>query len=168
MAHMAKSNWTVRMADQTHQSSDTSISNLRNEHIGRVLMRSSRIFERLSLKRLTESGFDDLRMVHLSFLRNLDLEGSRLVDIADNSNMTKQAAGQLAQELEAKGYITKAPSPHDGRAKIVAFTGPGLKLVDALPKVLADTEAEIAESIGEKTFKQIKLGLSLLITQYED
>lgn len=156
------------MTDPTIKAGSDGIALARSEHIGRVLMRSSRIFEQMALARLKSRGFKDLRMVHLSFLRNLEVEGSSLVEIADGSNMTKQAAGQLAQELESKGYITKRPSPVDGRAKLVTFTGPGLDLLKVLPDILAETETEIADSIGPKTFQQIKLGLSLLIANHGD
>ncbi len=39
--------------------------------------------------------------------------------------MSKQAAAQLVDHLVARGYITRVPAPHDGRARLLVLTERG-------------------------------------------
>jgi DNA-binding MarR family transcriptional regulator len=52
-------------------------------------------------------------------------EGGRLTDLAERAQMTKQAVGEVASELEKMGYVERVPDPADGRAKIIRLTGRG-------------------------------------------
>jgi DNA-binding MarR family transcriptional regulator len=136
---------------------------LRHEHIGRLLVYASRVFERMALKRMNDLGFSDLRMVHLVFIRSLRVEGSRTTDVAESANMTKQAVGQLAAELEIAGYVTRVPDPADGRARLVKYTGKGLELMAHLPGLLHDLESDIETAIGRGNFSALRRTLRRMI-----
>ena len=135
---------------------DSKIDKVRNENIGRLFILSARIFERSMLKSISAMGFDDLRMSHLPMLRNIKGQGSRTTEIADQTNMTKQAVGSLIHELELLGYIKRFPDPTDGRAKLVRFSGRGLEFVSQLPEILHNSEQEIAARISDKEFKTLR------------
>lgn len=126
-------------------------------------MLASRVFERIAVGHIRALGYDDLRMTHFALIRNLRAQGSRTTEIAELSNMTKQAVGALAHELEDLGYVRRYPDPTDGRAKLVRFTERGLELVARLPEALHRTEQEFAEIVGEAQFRAMKKALQRVI-----
>src|SRR3974390_1709792 len=72
--------------------------------------------------RMAEAGFPDIRPAHSSLFRNLAEAGSRVSELAERAQMTKQGMGYLADSLAASGYVTLEPDPADRRAKQVRLT----------------------------------------------
>jgi DNA-binding MarR family transcriptional regulator len=126
-------------------------------------MLASRRFERIMLGHLRALGYTDLRMSHLALIRSIKTQGSRTTEIAELSNMTKQAVGQLALELEEYGYIRRYPDPTDGRAKLVRFTGRGQNFLAELPTAVRKTEAELAAVVGEAQFLALTKALRKMV-----
>ena len=85
-----------------------------------------------------------------SVIIHLDIEGSRLTDLADRAGMTKQAMGKLVDELESVGYVYRVADPEDGRAKIVCFAKTGLELLKDSERVVSAIWQSYADLIGEE------------------
>jgi DNA-binding MarR family transcriptional regulator len=98
--------------------------------------------------RVAAAGYPGLRPSHGCVFRYLDVDGSRLSDLAEKSGMTKQAFGEHLANVEALGYIVRVPDPADGRAKLVMPTPRGRELLILGRQVFADLEREWAEAIG--------------------
>ena len=47
--------------------------------------------------------------------------GSRLTELAEQAQITKQSAGFLVDQLERAGLVERAPDPADARARLVAL-----------------------------------------------
>ena len=62
---------------------------------------------------------------HIHITRHLDLEGTRLTDLAQKAGMSKQAMGDLVDQCEAWDLVTREPDPRDARARMVRFRPPG-------------------------------------------
>lgn len=78
-------------------------------------------------EKLHAAGFTDLRPAHRSILRELLVSNLRPSELAARLGLSKQAANDLVREFEAKGYVTLAPDPEDGRAKRIVATERGLR-----------------------------------------
>lgn len=138
---------------------------LLRENVGRLLLLSFRLFERTFQRHATEQGFGEIRMSHLPILRNIKPDGSRTTEIAELTNLTKQAVGIVTNELEVMRYIKRFPDPMDGRAKLVRFTTKGLEFMDALPAILRGTEKEMGSGIGEDNYRDLnKLLVDLVMS----
>ena len=87
---------------------------------------------------------------------HLDLEGSRLTDLADRAGMTKQAMGKLVDELEAVGYVYRIADPIDGRAKVVCFSNAGIKLLQDSDTVVTEIWQSYADLIGEANLIKLR------------
>jgi DNA-binding MarR family transcriptional regulator len=74
---------------------------------------------------MVEAGYSDLRPAHSAVFMNLDPEGTRITDLAERAQMTKQSMGALVSYLVSRGYVSTAPHPRDGRAKVVRLTKKG-------------------------------------------
>lgn len=145
-----------------------SVEQLRQQHVGRLLLLGSRVFERLAMRLLIARGFADLRLTHLTLIRAIPVEGIRTTEIAEVAGMTKQAVGQLAIQLEAAGYVVRMSDPTDGRAKLVRFAARGLELFAALPDVLITAESQMEQVMGHADFIVLRRGLRRLITNMID
>jgi DNA-binding MarR family transcriptional regulator len=98
--------------------------------------------------RVAAAGYGGLRPSHGCVFRYLDVDGSRLCELADKSGMTKQAFGEHVANVEALGYVTRVPDPADGRAKLVLPTPRGREALLLGREVFADLEREWAAAIG--------------------
>jgi DNA-binding MarR family transcriptional regulator len=127
----------------------------RRDNVGRAIFDATRSIESDVLKVLAKEGFPEIRMVHLNLYRNLDLDGTRLTELASRANMTKQGMQELIDRAERLGFVERRPDPEDRRAKVVAFSKRGLKLLEGLHLAVIFMEKRMAETIGETSVRQI-------------
>src|SRR5947209_13482354 len=62
---------------------------------------------------LAASGFDDLRPAHTAVFQHIAGGGSRLTDLAERAQITKQSMGYLVDYLEDRGYLERRADPTD-------------------------------------------------------
>ena len=96
---------------------------------------------------------------HEAVLLHMNVEGSRAVDIAAANAVTKNAIGQLANELEELGYIARSDDPGDGRAKLLRYTPRGIALLKASLEAGEELEQAVDSLIGRQ--KRIELAALL-------
>ena len=75
-----------------------------------------------------EQGHKDLRINFEPYINIIGDQGARLSDIADALAVSRQAANQTANQIEAAGYITREADPSDGRAKLLVAMARGRAL----------------------------------------
>lgn len=88
-----------------------------------------------------------LRVAHTALFPHIDLDGTRVTELAARLEVSKQAVGQLVNELEAMGLIERRPDPRDGRAKLVYFAG-GAAGIEQGMNALVQVERDLADAIG--------------------
>ncbi len=106
--------------------------------------------------RMAEVGFSDIRPAHSSLLRNLAASGSRVSELAEQAQMTKQSMGYLADSLAQAGYVSVAPDPSDGRAKLVRLTDKGRAAHEAMVALSAEAERELARLVGRADMAELR------------
>lgn len=70
---------------------------------------------------LAEAGFDDFTPAQARVLQRVGPDGTRLTELAEQAQITKQTAGFLVDQLEKAGYVTREPDPSDRRARLVCL-----------------------------------------------
>src|SRR5688572_30770810 len=132
------------------ESSDiTDIQEMRRTSIGRLFLRAHRAYSAWANVKMRERGYEEVSLAHTALLVNLDIKGTRLTTLAERAGMTKQSMGQLASDLENKGYIQRIDDPSDKRAILVKFTEKGMQFLRAGYDVKREIEAEFATILGE-------------------
>jgi DNA-binding MarR family transcriptional regulator len=96
---------------------------------------------------------------HIHITRHLELNGSRLTDLAERAGMSKQAMGDLVDQCEAWGLVTRAPDPRDARARLVQFTAAGLAWLQAFTDAVAQAEREFRAEVGADVATVVAIGL---------
>ena len=104
---------------------------------------------------------------HIHITRHLAHGGSRLTDLAHSAGMSKQAMGDLVDQCEAWGLVTREPDPHDKRARQVVFTPAGLLWLEAFRQAVARAEAEFSQAVGRDVATVVTLGLEAYAGGYE-
>jgi DNA-binding MarR family transcriptional regulator len=74
---------------------------------------------------LEGSEFGDIRPTHGCVFRFVKGEGMRLTRLAELASIAKQSAGEIVDDLVARGYAKRIPDPEDRRAKLICLTERG-------------------------------------------
>jgi DNA-binding MarR family transcriptional regulator len=111
---------------------------------------------------LAEAGFDDLRPAHTAVFQHIDRTGTRLTDLAERAQITKQSMGYLVDYLERHGYLVRHPDPGDRRASLICLTERGWAQVHAALAIIANLEAEWTDTLGTQRMKQLRAALTEL------
>lgn len=122
----------------------------------RLLDNVSEDIHRRLRDKLLAQGFKGLKLSFSSVMGNMSFSGSRLVEIAELTGMSKQAVGQIANEIEELGYIARVPDPHDGRAKNLIYTELGQQLLAASIAAVEEVEQEYSALIGNDKLQQLE------------
>ncbi|HWO09800.1 MAG TPA: MarR family transcriptional regulator [Polyangiaceae bacterium] len=129
-----------------------------------LLFKAARQLDERALERAAQiPGRPRLRRSHTSLLPHIDLEGTRVTDLAERLGVSKQAASQLVDDLEAVGVLAREPDPSDARARRVVFTPLGRRgLLEGL-ELLGDMERELARAIGDESMDQLRQALRSIL-----
>ena len=111
---------------------------------------------------LAGRGFSDIRPAHSAVFRHILPQGSRVTDLAERAQITKQSMAYLVEYLQERGYATIVPDPRDGRAKLVCLTERGLALQETLLSIGRRTEAELAQVLGVREMSRLRALLERL------
>lgn len=102
---------------------------------------------------------------HSAVFAQIDPTGSRLTELAHRANITPQAMGELIDELEQLGYVTRQPDPTDRRAKLILLTDEGLAAVEAGRQTILGLESRITEILGVEGHETLREMLSKLLEE---
>ena len=132
------------------------LDHYRKTNIGQELMEVARDFQKGALEEYSRAGHRKLQSSHQAILTYLSLDGTRLTELAARASMTKQAMGQLVDEVERLGYVERIPDPSDGRAKIVRFTRKGRMLIKEGNGIGEEIQRKYASLIGENKLLRLR------------
>ena len=121
---------------------------------------SAELFERVEA-----AGYGDLRPGHGCVFGNIDRDGSRLTDLAERARMTKQSVGEVASDLEARGYVERVPDPNDGRAKIIRLTERGREAQAIGQALIDDLERDWGERFGADRVAALREALETITAE---
>lgn len=139
------------------------IAYTREQNIGRLFLQAHRDFSERALVKLRARGHDGLGPAHMALLPHLEIDGTRITTLAERMQVSKQAAGQLVNDLELKGYVARGVDPHDGRAMRVTFTDGGRQFLRDAYTVKHEIEAEYRTILGDSGMEALQDALTRLV-----
>jgi DNA-binding MarR family transcriptional regulator len=131
-------------------------------NLGLLLFIPYRAMETRVFAGLAEAGFDDFTPAQARVFQRIATDGSRLTDLAEQAQITKQSAGFLVDQLERAGYVERVPDPTDARARLVRITPRGAAAIPIAAAIVAEVEAEWTTHLGQQRMAQLRQNLTRL------
>jgi DNA-binding MarR family transcriptional regulator len=131
-------------------------------NLGLLLFIPHRAMEAAVMASMAEAGFDDITLAQARVFQRIDRHGSRLTDLAEAAQVTKQTVGFLVDRLERAGYVERTPDPRDGRARLVRIAARGEAAIRASADVVAEMERAWTAHLGTRRTAQLREALTRL------
>lgn len=131
-------------------------------NIGLLLFIPYRALEQRVFQRLADEGYDDITVAQGRVFSRVAPGGSRIVDLAEQAQVTKQTAGFLVDQLEKARYVVRTPHPTDRRAQLVRVAPRGQAAIDAAAPVIEEIEAEWTAHLGARDMDHLRRTLTRL------
>lgn len=121
-----------------------------------------RAIENRAMNAAREAGYTDITLAQARIGQRIGPTGTRLTDLAEQAQVTKQTAGFLVDQLERAGYVERVPDPDDGRARLICLSPRGAEVAAVANAEVAAVEREWAEHLGERTYRGLRVALEKL------
>lgn len=125
-------------------------------NLGLLLFIPYRAMEARVFAALAAAGFDDFTPAQARVFQRIAPGGSRLTDLAEQAQITKQSAGFLVDQLERAGYVERVPDPTDARARLVRVAARGAQAIPQAARLVAEVEAEWADHLGAERLARLR------------
>jgi DNA-binding MarR family transcriptional regulator len=133
-----------------------------------LLFKASRLANERALARLaTDPARPPVRPAHTALFPHLDFDGIRLTDLAARVGVSKQAIGQLVDDLAALGMVERTGDPADRRAKRIRFSRRGYAALMQGLGTLREIEQALDAAIGRRRMRELHETLKLVISALE-
>lgn len=130
--------------------------------VGLLLFIPYRALEARVFRALAESGFTDLTPAQAKVLQRIGPLGTRVTELAESAQVTKQTASFLVDQLERTGYVRRTPDPADARARLVHLGDRALAARPIADAAVAEVEAEWRKHLGARRWDQLRETLTRL------
>ncbi|MBA2806817.1 MarR family transcriptional regulator [Streptomyces sp. KM273126] len=101
------------------------------------------------VSRVDAAGYAELRPVHGLVFQALRGAGATSSELAERLGVTKQAAGQIIDDLEKRGYVERRPHPAGGRRKLVVLTGKAQEHLSVAGRILHELEGQLGKQLQD-------------------
>jgi DNA-binding MarR family transcriptional regulator len=108
-----------------------------------------------------------LRMPHTMLLERLPADGARLSVLASLLGMSKQAAGEIVDDLESAGYVQRIADLGDRRARLVVASPKGTAAFGEVFAALNSMDEEFASVVGSQRYDDARSAIVQLIIHLE-
>lgn len=124
-------------------------------NVGVLMFVAHRAMEERVLAALRVAGFDDVTLAQGRVFARIGQGGTRLTDLAEMAQVTKQTAGFLVDRLAEAGYVERVPDPTDARARLVRIAERGQVAQECAAAAVAEVEAEWQAHLGARDMDRL-------------
>jgi DNA-binding MarR family transcriptional regulator len=125
-------------------------------NFGVLLFIPYRHMENRILQAVKDAGYDDVTLAQARVFQRIATGGSRLTELAVQSQMTKQSVAGLVDELERMRYVKRVPDPNDRRARLIQIDKRGRQAAKAAQSAHDQVQAEWRFRLGARRFSQLR------------
>lgn len=136
--------------------------------IGQLLMRLTQDFQHRLDADLARRGVAGIGRRHRRVFLHLSRRGPcRSVDLAAAAGIRPQSMMTIVHELEALGFVQRSADPDDSRAKRIALTAAGRRLIAELSRSTATVWRQYAKLAGEPLLQRLVADMQTLMDRTE-
>jgi DNA-binding MarR family transcriptional regulator len=129
---------------------------------GLLLYIPYRWLENRVIAALAEAGYDDITVAQMKIVQRIGPDGSRLTQLAEQAQVTKQTAGFLVDQLEKANWVERVPDPSDKRARLVRIAARGKEALPIAAAAVAEAEAIWETHLGTGRMTELRSSLNEL------
>lgn len=129
---------------------------------GLLLYIPYRWLENRVIDALATAGYDDITVAQMKIMQRIGPDGTRLTELAEQAQVTKQTAGFLVDQLEKAGWVERVPDPTDKRARLVRIAARGKQALPVASAAVSEVEAEWEAHLGKRDMTQLRRILARL------
>jgi len=129
-------------------------------HVAVLMFIAQRHAERRIVEFLAAEGFDDITLAQARVAARVGEDGTRLTELAEQAQITKQAAGSLVDQLERAGYVERVPDPTDARARLVRLAPRGRAAQEKAREMERTIDAEWEQHLGRARMRELRRALA--------
>lgn len=131
-----------------------------------LVVLTSRLMTEEIHRQLADAGFADLRPAHgFAFQLLASTGGATGVELAEHLGVSRQAANQMVDELEARDYVVRTLDPTDARLRRIVLTPRGREVLTVAQKLWSAQERDWERLIGAPAMATLKQGLRAFVEQ---
>lgn len=113
---------------------------------------------------LAARGFADVRPAHGFVFTRISAAPATTTQIAAHLGVTKQAAGQLVDQLIRRGYVCRETDPQDARARLIVLTERGHDCTRAAEAAASETTKAWRRQLTPESWAALQAALHALAT----
>lgn len=113
------------------------------------------------VRAMREAGYP-ITVAQARIAQRISPGGSRLTELAEQAQVTKQTASMLVAALEQEGLVERVTDPDDGRARLIVFTRRGRAAVEHAGTVVTSIEATWTDHLGPELARALREALERL------
>jgi DNA-binding MarR family transcriptional regulator len=114
---------------------------------------------------LARQGHAGARPAHGFALQAVGPSGVTAAELGRRLGVSKQAAGKTVDRLVRLGYVERAASAADGRAKIVRLTPFGVDMLNRSAAIFDQLRAEWVAALGAERVSSVEMALRTVVPQ---
>ena len=97
-------------------------------HVAVLMFIACRSAENQIIAAARQAGYSDFTLAQARIAARIGPHGTRLGELAEQAQVTKQTATALVDRLEAAGYVERVVDPSDARARLVRIAPRGQEI----------------------------------------
>ena len=131
-------------------------------NLGLLLFIPYRFMETAVLAELKAHGHD-LPLSQARVFQRIGPDGSRMAELAEAAQVSKQTLTSIVDQLERRGYVTRTPDRGDARTRVVTITPRGEELIDISRPVIDRIEQDWESHLGHTRITRLRQLLAELV-----
>src|SRR5258706_2830426 len=108
---------------------------------------------------MPSAGFARVKHLHLNVFRHLDMDGTRMAELAKRMDVTKASMTALIGQCEKDGFVTVQVDALDARARVVRFSAKGQRLMASFKRAARVLEQEMEAILGARGYQSFRMSL---------
>jgi len=126
-----------------------------SQNLCRNIIALAEVVQRKLMNECRDEGFVGLKLSYGQVIPLIEPQGTRIIDVARSSGISKQAIGQIANDLEQQGYIVRVDDDVDKRAKKLVLAARGIELIRTAGHALGSIERQASEVLGDAQWQSM-------------
>ena len=123
--------------------------------LGVLMFVAHRAMEQRITAAMRAAGYTDATLAQGRVFARIGENGTRLGDLAEMAQVTKQTTSFLVDQLEKSGYVDRVADPSDGRARLVRISAKGRRAQAIAAREEAAIYREWEELLGAEDMARL-------------